>query len=233
MESARFAAALGVTECTLCRFAPPEFTRAVAFAEYDAEVREMLHLLKFHGMRSVAQHVLGRWLADAILQLEPSAARDLIVVPVPLFAARERSRGFNQATLLADSALQRLRHLRPSWKLHLQPFALLRVKDTRALFALQPHQRRHSLRGAFRIGDAALVRGREVLLIDDILTTGATARECARVLLRAGATNIWVATVARAQPESVRLTFAPESAVARWDAPTMPSAPSAGTQDHC
>jgi orotate phosphoribosyltransferase len=69
--------------------------------------------------------------------------------------------------------------------------------------------------------DADAVRGREVLLIDDIMTTGATARECARVLLRAGTAKVWVATVAKAQPESVRTLRADgpgESMVARWDA---------------
>jgi hypoxanthine-guanine phosphoribosyltransferase len=89
---------------------------------------------------------------------------------------------------------------------------------------MQPHERRKSLRGAFRVTDADAIRDREVLLIDDIMTTGATARECARVLLRAGAAKVWVATVAKAQPESVKVpradTFSEsrDSMVARWDA---------------
>jgi ComF family protein len=221
MESARFAAAMGTTECTMCRLAPPEFARAVAYAEYDAEIREMLHLLKFNGARELAGHVLGQWLAAAVLKLEKHAARELVVIPVPLFAVRQRSRGFNQATLLAEAAVKRVRRQRRGWKLRVSAGALKRVKDTHALFAMQPHQRRHSLRGAFRVADVEAVRGREVLLIDDILTTGATARECARVLLRAGAAKVWVATVARAQPESVKALGAKdfeESAVARWDA---------------
>jgi ComF family protein len=218
MESARFAAAMGTSECTMCRMAAPEFARAVAYAEYDAEVREMLHLLKFDGARELAGHVLGQWLAAAVLKLEGEAAGDLIVVPVPLFAARERSRGFNQAALLAEAMVKRLRRERRGWKLRVSPGALKRVKDTGALFTMQPHERRHSLRGAFRAADAEAVRGREVLLIDDIMTTGATARECARVLLRAGAAKVWVATVARAQPESVRIFGGGEAMVARWDA---------------
>jgi ComF family protein len=221
MESARFAAAMGTNECTMCRLAPPEFARAVAYAEFDAEVREMLHLLKFNGAREMAGHVLGQWMAAAVLKLESGAGRELVVVPVPLFAARERSRGFNQAELLASAAVKRLRKLRPGWKLRMADGALKRVKDTRALFTMQPHERRKSLRGAFRVADEDAVRGREVLLIDDILTTGATARECARVLVRAGAAKVWVATVARAQPESVRVLrdeSAEEAMVARWDA---------------
>ncbi len=214
MESARFAASMGMTECTACRLAPPPFAKAVSFGTYDSEMREMLHTLKFGGMQRVAEHVLGEWMAGAFLKLEGEAAAELVVVPVPLFEERERERGFNQAMLLARAGVKRVTKLRPWWKLELRPEALVRSKDTRALFALRPDQRRRGLRGAFQIGDAAAVRGREVLLVDDILTTGATARECAKVLLRAGAAKVWVATVARAQPESLR---AVEVSVARWD----------------
>ena len=217
MESARFASAMGTTECTMCRLAPPEFARAVAYAEYDGELREMLHLLKFNGVREVAAHLLGQWLANAVLKLEPQAARELIVIPIPLFAARERSRGFNQSKLLAESAVKHLRKLRRAWKLDVDTKSFARVKDTHALFTMQPHERRKNLRGAFRVANADAIRSREVLLIDDIMTTGATARECARVLLRAGAAKIWVATVAKAQPETLSLR-AGEATFARWDA---------------
>lgn len=211
----------GVSECTMCRLAPPEFARAVAYAEYEGEMRELLHLLKFNGVRQVAGNLLGAYLAKAVLKLEDQAALELVVIPVPLFAARERGRGFNQATLLAASALKHLRKLRRGWKLTIDTRAFARVKDTHALFTMQPHERRKNLRGAFRVMAADAVRGREVLLVDDIMTTGATARECARVLLRAGAAKVWVATVAKAQPESVRALRADgpgESMVARWDA---------------
>ena len=215
MESLRFAASSGARDCTACRVNPPAFARAVAFGSYDNEMREMLHALKFSGLRRVADHVLGRWIGEAVLQLEGEAAEELVVVPVPLFRTRERSRGFNQATLLAQAGAARLKTLRPAWKLTLRPEALLRVRDTRALYELRPDQRRRSLVGAFRIGDPALVRGREVLLVDDIFTTGATANACARALLRAGAAKVWVVTAARARPESVR---AATESVARWDA---------------
>jgi ComF family protein len=216
MESARFAAAMGVTECTLCRLAPPEFSKAVAFADYDAEMREMLHLLKFAGQRRVAEHVLGGRLATAILKLQPVAGNELLVIPVPLFAARQRERGFNQAEVLAASALRSLRRAAPAWKLTLRTDILLRVKDTRAMYYLDPSQRRNNLAGAFRATVA--LEGRGVLLIDDIMTTGATARACARVLLRAGAAKVWVATAARAQPESTPQTAQQPSDVAFWTA---------------
>jgi ComF family protein len=213
LESSRFASALGVTECSFCRLAPPDFARAVAFAPYDSELRELLHLLKFEGRRSLAEQVLGRWLAAAILKLRDQAANELVVIPVPLFASRQRQRGFNQAALLATSALRSLKKLAPDWKLSQAPKVLVRVKDTHSLFTLAPHQRRAGLRGAFKVADATVIAGREVLLLDDIMTTGATARECARTLIRAGAEKVWVATVARAQPD--RLASAPD--IAFWD----------------
>ena len=126
--------------------------------------------------------------------------------------------------------MKSLRKQRHGWRLKLDTKSFARVKDTHALFTMQPHERRKSLRGAFRVTDAEAIQGREVLLVDDIMTTGATARECARVLLRAGAAQVWVATVAKAQPESVRVPRADEfgeateSMVARWDAGPVPNA---------
>ena len=225
MESARFAAAMGESECTMCRLAPPKFDRAVAFANYDNETREMLHLLKFSGMRGVADHVLGVGMASAVLKLRPVAASYLIVIPVPLFAARERKRGFNQAHLLAKAAVKCLRRLEPGWTLCLKGEVLNRVKDTPALYDLNPAQRRRNLQGAFRVVDAEAVRGRDVLLIDDIMTTGATARECARVLKLAGAAKVWVATAAKAQPESIQNAVQHEAdGFAMWDAGSSPPA---------
>jgi ComF family protein len=218
MESARFTASMGIFECPACRLAPPEFTRAVAFANYDNEMREMLHLLKFLGQRHIAEHVLGHRMATAIGKLRSEAASGLIVIPVPLFAARQRQRGFNQATLLAEAAVKRLRGLDPTWNLRVHPHALSRIKDTGALYRMNPSERRHGLRGAFRVIDASALRGREILLIDDIMTTGATARECSRVLLAAGAAKVWVATAARAQPELTQAAPQPQT-FARWDAP--------------
>ena len=235
MESARFAAAMGVGECTMCRLAPPQFDRAVAYASYEDEMRRMLHLLKFEGMRGIAEHVLGEAMAEAARKLRGQAAAELLVVPVPLFGARERARGFNQARLLAEGAVKRLRRLEPGWTLRLESGLLERVKDTRALYALNPTQRRTGLKGAFRVADEESVRGREVLLIDDIMTTGATARECARVLKRAGAAKVWVVTAARALPESVHSAVLQEAgeqeSFAMWDAvPARVIEPEVGRQ---
>ena len=218
MESVRFAGQFPVEGllCAPCRMAPPEFERAVAYAAYDDELREMVHLLKYERMQAVARP-LGRMLARAIETLRFESGKELLVVAVPLFPAKERQRGYNQAVLLADAALAELRKTRPEWRLRAAHTALRRGKDTRSQFELTPRGRRKNLQGAFVAAEGAMLAGREVLLVDDIYTTGATARACAQVLRRAGASRVWVATASRAQPQMVA-SWGESSNTAVWDA---------------
>jgi ComF family protein len=220
MEGVRFAGQFPVEGllCSPCRMAPPGFERAVAYAVYEDELREMVHLLKYERMRSVAKP-LGKMLARAIEMLAGEAGSDLLVVAVPLFPSKERERGYNQAVLIADAALAelKLKTSRPEWRLTAAHGVLRRVKDTRSQFELTPKGRRRNLQGAFAVTDGSVLAGREVLLVDDIYTTGATARACSRVLLQAGASKVWVATVSRAQPEMVA-SWDASSDVAVWDA---------------
>lgn len=206
MESARFAAHM-LSEgllCRYCRMAPPAFERAVAYAVYENEVREMVHLLKYERMRGVAK-LLGSRLADAVLTLRADASSELDVVAVPLFTAKQRGRGYNQSELLAEAAVRDLRDRTPEWRLRCVDGVLNRRRDTRSQFELNPAGRRSNVKGAFEVDVKRLRPGAEVLLVDDIYTTGATARECARVLRRAGAAKVWVATLARAQTPQVAL----------------------------
>ena len=221
MEDVRFAGMLAQgLLCRECRLATPEFDRAVAYGSYERELRGLIHLLKFGRVPSVAK-LLGSRMAETILRLEDEAADELLVVAVPLFRRRERQRGYNQSVLLADAALRELKRMRPGWKLVPAHGVLERRKSTESSFVLSRKGRRRNLSGAFHV--CADVLGREILLVDDILTSGATARECARVLMRAGAAKVWVATLARAQKKFVQRQHEDAGElVAKWDLRTQP-----------
>lgn len=192
-----------VTLCVLCRRLEPLYAKAAAYGSYESGLRELIHLLKYDGIRPAA-NVLGRMLAEAIVPLQPHfTAGEVLVVPVPLHARKRRQRGFNQAELIARAALK----LEPSRRFELR-LVLDRTRETQSQIGLSRHQRRENLRGAFVVTAGEEVRGREVLLVDDVFTTGTTVSECARVLLRAGATKVYVATVARTlklEAQSARL----------------------------
>jgi ComF family protein len=184
--------------CRACELAPPPFERAVAYGSYESALRDLVHLLKFEQVRPAAK-VLGRMLAEAVIALEPLLPEGTIaIVPVPLHAHKRSERGFNQAEVLVHVALKHV-HLAGVAKERFEVCAgaLVRVRDTGSQVGLTRHQRRQNLRGAFAVRDAAAVANRDVLVVDDVYTTGATAWECARVLRREGAGRVWVATVAR------------------------------------
>ena len=187
------AGAQGELRCGLCRRIEPVFARAVAYGSYESGLRELIHLLKFDGVRPAAA-VLGRMLAEAIATLEAEIPESVVVIPVPLHRSKLGQRGFNQAELIARAALKK--NPRRD-RFNLCAGALVRTRETTSQIGLTRHQRRENLRGAFASKQAAVIKGNEVLLVDDVLTTGATVAECARVLLRAGASKVWVATVAR------------------------------------
>jgi ComF family protein len=187
-------AVAGDSLCGLCRRAEPPFARAAAYGSYEGGLRELIHLLKFGGVRPAA-NVLGRMLAEALSTLAPElTGNSLAVVPVPLHRTKLRQRGFNQAELIARAALK---IESPDNRLRLCAGVLERKRETASQIGLTRHQRRENLRGAFGVHQADAVKGLEVLLVDDVFTTGATVSECSRVLRRAGATKVWVATVAR------------------------------------
>lgn len=184
--------------CRACRVAAPAFARAVSFGTYDGKLREAIHALKYDRMHPAAR-TLGAMLAEAIAQLSPEAPAEMLVVPVPLHRTKNRQRGFNQARALAQGAIDSLGHSHPAWKLALAPSTLMRLRATETQAGLTPTQRRKNVRGAFKVSDPSAVRGKHVLLVDDILTTGATARAAAQSLMKAGAASVYVATLARAR----------------------------------
>jgi ComF family protein len=176
--------------CAACREARPRFQKACAYGAYDGELRQLIHLLKYEQVTPAA-NLLGEMLAVAIEKLE--IPNPVLMVPVPLHFSKRRGRGFNQAELIARAALKRL----AMSGMELAADLLVRQRITVSQIGLTRPQRAENIRGPFWVEHPEKIAGRCVLLVDDVLRTGTTASECARVLGKAGAEKVWVATVAR------------------------------------
>ena len=186
---------VGDGRCHGCREFEPEFDRAVSFGEYAGALRGLIHLLKYDGVLP-ATPVLGRLLAEAITQLGHDDHAKPLLVPVPLHASKRGERGFNQAELIVRSAVKHLPQ-----RLEVAP-VLKRQRATHSQVGLTREERIANMRGAFRVADPKRVKGRTVIVVDDVMTTGTTVSECARVLKKAGAERVWAATVARTLKEA-------------------------------
>lgn len=171
--------------CGRCALDPPPWDYARVAARYAGPLREALRAFKYGGCPQLERPLAALLLEQCGAALPGAAGA---VVPVPLARARERERGFNQAALLGARVARRLRvPLRAGW--------LVRVRATRPQSELPAAERAANVRGAFRARPA--VAGRDLLLVDDILTTGATLAECTRALRAAGAARVGVLAVAR------------------------------------
>jgi ComF family protein len=166
---------------------PPSYDRARAVARFDGVMRDLVHDLKFRD-RHDARRLFGRWLTEAGAALLTDAD---VIMPVPLTRGRLVTRRFNQAAILAQS-------VSGLTGMHYEPLALQRIKRTRPQVGLSREQRRDNVAGAFAVADAktAELAGAKIVLIYDVITTGATVRACARVLKRAGASRVDVLALA-------------------------------------
>jgi ComF family protein len=190
-----------VPDCLECREWPPELTAARYAYVLEAPAVDLVHALKYEGWREAAYY-MGGAMAAAFQGNQPSGpasghARRTIVVPVPTTPGRERTRGYNQAHLLAErfAGLTGL-------PLYL---ALTRTGAPRSQTSLSPAERSENVRGAFGLAAAVrAVRGAHVVLVDDVLTTGATAGEAAVVLVGGGAARVTLVAFARALPSRPR-----------------------------
>jgi len=186
-----FSAGEGVDHlCGPCQTDPPPFARARAAAIYEEDGPSGQAIKRFkYNRRLDMLPVMHYWLTRPRCQ-ELVQDADLIA-PVPLHPRRLKQRGFNQSLLLAQAF--------PGVRLERE--LLTRVRHTPPQTGLNPKERRDNVRGAFNVPRPDLVKGKNVLLVDDVFTTGATVRECARGLRKAGAQQVDVLTVARVRYE--------------------------------
>jgi ComF family protein len=185
---------VGSERCRACAESPPCFGRARAIARYRPGISEDGQVVP----SIIRRHKYGRdqslWraLAQCLGESLPLNIGDYdVVIPVPLHRRRLRWRGFNQAALLGFSVARKM-------ECTLDVTSLVRIRDTPPQTSQDSAQRRHNVRGAFVVTHSRRIANRSLLLVDDVMTTGATLDECARTLITAGARRVDVFTLARA-----------------------------------
>ena len=181
------AAIQGTQRCGACLAESPVFDRARGFGVYEGGLRRLIHLLKYDRMRPLAKPLAG--MMATVLESLP--APDL-VIPVPLYRARRWRRGFNQALALSEE-------LGREAGIRCEPRVLRRTRATQPQAGLSYAERKRNVSGAFVVRKRDEVEGRTVLVIDDVMTTGATLDACARALKKAGARSVLALTAARAK----------------------------------
>lgn len=174
--------------CYACSAEHPAFTGARSAARYDGVVGEALRKLKYGKAFWLAPDLAA--ILKNCLQAEFSGVAFDWIVPVPLFHARRRERGYNQSAVLARE-LGKLIHCKT------MPRMLRRIRSTTTQTNLTAPQRLSNVQNAFLSGKSRQLAGRRVLLVDDVMTTGATVNACAKALKKGGAETVHVLTVAR------------------------------------
>lgn len=174
--------------CPNCRGQPFHFEFAVSVMRAGGAARDVVHRLKYHRDQRLAE-LLGEWLVEGFQDNRMLDFSPEVLVPVPLHPVRKRDREFNQSELIARVASRRLQI--PCVN------ALIRRRYTDTQTQFDRKHRMQNLRDAFDLSKNANVKDMRVALIDDVLTTGATLDECARVILSGGASRVCAITVAR------------------------------------
>jgi ComF family protein len=182
--------------CALCRLGLQSFDAVYSYGSYEGSLRELIHLFKYGGVRPLAGSFGG-----LMLQALPRETAFDVIVPMPLHWIKQWRRGFNQSADLA-------REIGRKWNVPVRSL-IRRKKATRPQAGLTNAKRRANMQGAFTITRGKPLAGLRVLLVDDVVTTGATASACARVLKRAGAAHVALLALARTdRRQAVELSFA-------------------------
>ncbi len=183
---------LGAGLCGVCLAAPPAFDRTLVAADYALPVDQLVLQLKF-GHRLALAPLCARLLHQAMLRAPPDVSPPALLCPVPLGPRRLAERGYNQALEIA-------RPLAREMGVALHPRLVVRVQDTAAQSSVAPEQRQRNIAGAFAVPDGALVAGRHIGVVDDVMTSGHTLNELAATLKRHGAARVSNFVFARTPP---------------------------------
>lgn len=173
--------------CSNCR-RKTALTGIIISAHYrEGPLKEMIHAYKYDSIRALGQE-LAEIICERLKNNLPSGEK--IVIPIPLHSKKEKERGFNQALFLAQIISQKL-------NLPLEKNTLIRTKNTKAQIKLKKKERIKNMRRAFVCSLPQKVRGKTILLIDDVATTGTTLNEAAKILRKFGARQVWGVTIAQ------------------------------------
>jgi competence protein ComFC len=172
--------------CGACTDSPPLFERGLYGFYFEGPLREALLAFKFEGRKDVGRHLI-RLLGEKVVSMREEFD---VIVPLPVTEKRLKERGFNQCYIMAEeiSAIA---------KKPLSFSALGKKKETKDQYTLSREDRRKNVRGAFAVHDKGELRGKRILLVDDLMTTGHTAREASRILLSARAQSVLFFALAR------------------------------------
>lgn len=170
------------TSCGECITNEPAFEYARSFGLYDGVLRKAINHLKYYGMRRLASPLAEKMLVMRFPLVDA-------IIPVPLYHSRHRQREFNQSALIAR---------RMAGTLHAELIidGLVKTRDTVPQVGLRYRERLRNVRGAFGIKDEGGIRDRKIVLVDDVVTTGSTIRECSKTLKKAGASCVYVFSLA-------------------------------------
>jgi ComF family protein len=193
--------------CAECLAETPDFAGARSFGLYTGKLRQAVLRVKFSSDERLGGYLGGLLISTWDCLPNFTAADAPLIIPVPLHKSRRRERGFNQSELLAEALIRALGKRESKNKPRMLKSCLVRCRATIPQTGLSVSARRENLRGAFEVKRAEQIRGREIVLVDDVMTPGATLSACARTLNRAGATGVWALTLARATPQFPDLTI--------------------------
>ncbi|MFH1230900.1 MAG: ComF family protein [Planctomycetota bacterium] len=177
------------TPCQECFYHPPRFTKAIGIARYKGIMRELIHQFKY-ARQKVLLDELSNLLIERWLRVADSLPHIDFIIPAPLYRKKLKERGFNQSELLAEK-------LHKATGIPIEINNLIKIQPTPDQASLNSSDRKNNLIDAFEVTHPQSIKDKNILLIDDVLTTGATASEIARTLKKNGAKGVYVLVLAR------------------------------------